>query len=385
MFGLAVTAALGCRDKGASPARAPAPSAPTGTAGSEAQSPPAAVPSAGLGKMTIRVSGNRFIDGTNGLLDLHGANHSGTEFACVQGWGLFSGPGDESVFEGMQKWKLNAVRIPLNENCWLGINGVDAQHGGDTYRNAIVNWVSLAHKHGLIAILDLHWSAPGAHKSMEQQPMADADHALDFWKSVATTFKADHALVFDLFNEPYLNHFKLSTDAWSCWLDGCTVTGGEGGLSGTWRSAGMQAMLDAVRSAGATQPVMAGGLEWGNDLTGWLAHMPKDRLQQVAAGFHQYQGNMCQDMLCWESTLHPILSKVPLVTGELGESDCGHAFTDKYMDWADSVHASYAMWAWNAWGDPSPTSCGSEKYPMIADWQGTPTPYGASYKARLAR
>jgi endoglucanase len=113
------------------------------------------------GGLSVRVSGNKFVDGKGAPLRLRGANHSGTEFACVQGWGLFSGPGDESVFAGMETWKMNVVRIPLNEDCWLGINGVDAAHGGTVYRDAITNWVSLAHQHGLITILDLHW-VPGA-------------------------------------------------------------------------------------------------------------------------------------------------------------------------------------------------------------------------------
>lgn len=343
-------------------------------------------PDAGpLPKLSVRVSGKGFVDGTGAPLRLRGANHAGTEYACIQGWGMYSGPGDESVFVGMEKWKINAIRVPLNEDCWLGINGVSATYGGKAYRDFIVQWVNLAHKHGMIAVLDLHWAAPGTHPAAEQQAMANADHSIDFWKSVATTFKADPAVIFDLYNEPFLNHSTLSTDAWSCWLSGCTVTGGDGGLSGTWRSAGMQQMLDAVRSVGATQPVMAGGLEWANDLSGWLAHRPKDPLGQVAAAFHQYQGNLCQSASCWSTTIAGVAAQVPLVTGELGEDDCGHAFTDRYMDWADSVGASYLMWTWNAWGDPTPTSCGSGQYPLIADWAGTPTPYGTAFKARLIK
>lgn len=372
-------------DDTGSPSDALTPPPTDGAPGTDAGTPPPPTDAGPLPKLSVRVSGNKLIDGTGATLRLRGANHSGTEFACVQGWGIFSGPGDESVFAGMEKWKINAVRIPLNEDCWLGINGVDTTHGGKAYRDAIVNWVALAHKHGLVAVLDLHWAAPGTHKAAEQQPMADADHALDFWKSVGATFKADPAIVFDLYNEPFLNHSTLSTDAWSCWLSGCTLTGGEGGLSGTWKTAGMQQMLDAVRSSGATQPVMAGGLEWSNDLGGWLAHMPKDPLGQVAAAFHQYKGNLCQNASCWGTTMAAVAAKVPLVTGELGQDECAHDFTDGYMDWADSVGASYLMWSWNAWGSPTASSCGGEKYPLIADWNGTATPYGAGFKARLAK
>ena len=35
--------------------------------------------------------------------------------------------------------------------------------------------------------------------------MAFADHAIAFWTSVATTFKTDPMVIFDLFNEPILD------------------------------------------------------------------------------------------------------------------------------------------------------------------------------------
>ena len=35
----------------------------------------------------------------------------------------------------MKTWSINAVRVPLNEDCWLGINGVKPQYGGAAYRS----------------------------------------------------------------------------------------------------------------------------------------------------------------------------------------------------------------------------------------------------------
>ncbi len=51
-------------------------------------------------------------------------------------------------------------------------------------------------------------------------------------------------------------------------------------------------MLAAVRSAGATQPVMLGGLGYASDLSQWIAHMPADPLQpaQLIASVHSYCG-----------------------------------------------------------------------------------------------
>jgi endoglucanase len=43
----------------------------------------------------------------------------------------------------------------------LAINGVNAAYAGSNYINAIVNYVNLLNANGLVAILDLHWNAPG--------------------------------------------------------------------------------------------------------------------------------------------------------------------------------------------------------------------------------
>ena len=47
--------------------------------------------------------------------------------------------------------------------------------------------------------------------------MPDADHAPDFWTSVANTFKNNSAVIFDLYNEPYLDNNQDTTAGWECW------------------------------------------------------------------------------------------------------------------------------------------------------------------------
>jgi hypothetical protein len=39
----------------------------------------------------LRVTGNELVDGSNNVVHLRGVNRSGTEYACVQGWGIFDG------------------------------------------------------------------------------------------------------------------------------------------------------------------------------------------------------------------------------------------------------------------------------------------------------
>ncbi|MGH9028946.1 MAG: glycoside hydrolase family 5 protein, partial [Acidimicrobiales bacterium] len=207
----------------------------------------------------------------------------------------------------------------------------------------------------------LHWSAPGNELATRQQVMADAAHSVAFWSSVASAFRSDPGIVFDLYNEPH-------GISWSCWLNGCSYHG--------WRTAGMQQMLDAVRSAGASQPVMVGGLDWAGNLSGWLSHEPIDPLHQLVASVHIYNFSGCHTVSCWNRTIGPVAKSVPVVTGELGENDCASSFIDSYMAWADGKGISYLGWTWDTW------SC-TGGLALVSSYDGTPTAFGAGFEAHL--
>ena len=67
------------------------------------------------------MSGNRLVD--NGrTVQLLGINRSGTEYMCKEGFGdVFDGPNDQASVNAMKTWRINTVRVPLNESCWLGV------------------------------------------------------------------------------------------------------------------------------------------------------------------------------------------------------------------------------------------------------------------------
>jgi hypothetical protein len=303
----------------------------------------------------VHVQGNRLVDDDGQAVQLVGLNRSGTEYACAQGWGIFDGPSDNTSIAAMTTWKPDIVRVPLNEDCWLGINGVDPSYGGAAYRHAVKGFVTRLERHGLLVDLELHLSAPGGELALGQQVMADADHSPTFWRQVAATFKGDHAVLFELFNEPH-------DISWRCWLRGCRTAAG-------WRTAGMQDMLDAVRGTGATNVVLAGGLGWSSDLSSWLTHRPDDPTGQLAAAFHTYNFSGCSTQACWDSTVAKVAKKVPVVTTELGENDCAGGYVEPLMDWLDNHGISYLGWTWDVW------DCNSGPA-LITSYDGSPTAYG---------
>src|SRR5438132_1569695 len=133
------------------------------------------------GYVGLHVVGNAIHDGSDKTVRLLGVNHSGTEYSCVQGNGIFEGPVDDAAITTIAGWTSNVIRIPLNEDCWLAINGVPANASGAAYKQAISDYVDRILAHGMYAIVELHWSAPGTTLATKQVAMPDKDHAIVFW------------------------------------------------------------------------------------------------------------------------------------------------------------------------------------------------------------
>jgi len=323
----------------------------------------------------LRVDGNHLVDASGAQVVLRGVSRSGTEFACVNegGFGFSLGPLDLGSVSAIKSWRANVVRLPLNEDCWLGINGVNPLYSGAGYRSAIAGYVSLLNENGLYVVLDLHWSAPGTTLARSQQTMADLDHSVDFWSSVANTFKGNDAVIFEPYNEPLPDSQRDSEAAWTCWRDGGTCPGV------AFEAAGMQTLVTAVRATGATNVIALGGVGYSNYLSGWLAYKPSDPLDNLVAAWHVYNFNACNAPSCWEAMAAPVMAAVPVLVTETGMDACDAAWWNTFLDWLDARQTGYLAWTWNRWS----TDCDSRA--LVTDYYtATPTEYGTIYKSHLA-
>jgi hypothetical protein len=391
-----ITAPVACSHP--DPVVRPTPAVPTETASpTEAAKPTKTVAPTKNPREGISVAGNHLIDRHGRTLRLRGFNVSGAEYSCIENDGFFDTPDGEppttAMVKAMHSWRgANAVRIPLNEQCWLGLKAAPAKYSGKAYRDAVRTFVRRLNEQGFVAILDLHRSAPGDAVSNEQEQMPDRDHSIGFWRSVASTFRTGD-VVFDLFNEPFPYEETNSSRAWTCWrTGGCTLTSTNSGKP--YVAAGMNELIAAVRSTGSRTVLLAGGIYWAEGMTGWLSHRPADPLGQLAASFHAYSFNeYCASPQCYDRDLGPIAKAVPLVAGEVGpqlalpanadaDANCpagavrAGAFAASTFDWLDEHGASYTPWSWDPWGD-----CWS----LVTGWGGEPTPlWGAEVRSRLA-
>ena len=330
----------------------------------------------------VRVAGNELVSASGQRVVLRGVDRSGTEYECVQGHGIFDGPSGKASVTAMRSRGINAVRVPLNEACWNGQSYANPAYAGARYRAAVQAYVKLLNASGVVAILDLHWtdgaytgssSACSSAEAVCQKPMPDAAQAVPFWRSVAGTFGGNDAVIFDLFNEPYPEQADAGNqiEAWRCWRNGGNCPGIP------YPVAGMQTLVNAVRSTGASNVIMLGGLAWSNDLTGWLSHQPADPDHNLAASWHSYNFNACSVKSCWTGQIAPVIAKVPVIAGEIGENDCADSYIDPLTSWLNSKSTSYLAWAWD-----TDSNCATGPG-LITSYTGTPTPYGAGYEADL--
>jgi endoglucanase len=344
----------------------------------------------------LHVAGNHIMDAAGDVLVLRGVNRSGTEYECANSAGIFDGASDEASIVAMTTWNVNAVRVPLNESCWLGINGANPLYSGQNYRDAILSYVNLLHKYKLTPILELHWIGAGTMLATgPQQPMPDADHAPAFWTDVANAFLDDTGVVFELFNEPFPDSNQDSDAAWACWRDGCMAKTFEpaAGAATTFQTVGMQDLISSVRATGATQLILLGGVEYSNALTQWLAYKPTDPLNNLAPAWHIYNFNVCANSDCWNSVLSgagSLGSQYPIVTTEIGENDCGNTFINPLMQLLDVSGAGYLAWSWNASAECVAATKGDNNsghpWPLVTDYASAtpPSDYARAFKDHLA-
>jgi hypothetical protein len=331
----------------------------------------------GGGPTGLHVVGNHIEDSRGQRVVLHGVNRSGSEYMCIQSRGFFDGPSDEASVQAITTWKANAVRVPLNESCWLGINGAPAAYSGASYKTAIQNYVALLHRHNLVPILDLHWSGPGTTSATRLQPLPDAIHGPAFWTDVAATFRDDDGVVFEPYNEPFPDMNRDSAAGWLCWRDGCTanLSVAQGGVASTYAAAGVQALVTAIRETGARHLILLGGVQYSNALSQWMAYKPTDPMNNLGAAWHVYNFNSCNAASCWDGVPASLAAMVPIVVTEFGQRDCAGAFVEPLMQWLDAHGSGYLAWSWNAYGACMPymsRTVPGQPWPLVVDFNGTP-------------
>lgn len=320
----------------------------------------------------LHVQGNKVLTKDGKEIWLQGVNVDSLE------WNAHGEHVLKSTLVGIDDWKANILRLPINDTFWFG---KDPSQKGDSraYRDLVDQIVTLAANRGAYVMLDLHrFRAPKqAH--------------IEFWKDVAGKYKDHPAVLFELFNEPH-------GISWEVWRNGGFVedkkapadedaflTPEEKALNTKgFHSVGVQALVDAVRGTGAKNIVIAGGLDWSYDLTGIANGFALD--EEGGNGL-MYAAHIYAQKTNWLGKVMIVADKYPIIVSEVG------ANTKKFSFMSEESQEDASTWVprilgfiqknklhWTAF------SLHPKSAPMlISDWQYTPTPeWGGPAKRALA-
>ena len=281
--------------------------------------------------------------------------------------------------EAVNNWSCNFVRLTLNQDRWLGTACGTNVANYQALVQGVVDWCNT---HNAYVLLDLHWndlgSAGGGNVCTGGQHDMPDDNSLLFWQSVASMpgLANNPAVFFDLYNEPggATGSSALSDSAagWGLWRNGGTVPAAADGAA--YHTPGMQALLMAIRAAGANNMVWAGGQDWAFRLGGIVSHAAA--LTDTASGagvvyathIYPWKNGSCTSSACFDTAVPPaVLSAYPVMVTEFGpNSGDPDGFVAPLIDWINLHNLSYCAWSMN----PGTAPC------LIGDWPTfSPTSY----------
>ncbi len=308
----------------------------------------------------LHVKGNRLVDPDGTEVWLQGVNVGGLESVphdtqCIK-----------STVVAIDEWKANCLRVPIKDEFWFGKSPYQ-KDGGKAYRETLDKIVVLAANRGAYVVVDLHrFRAP------------KQEHA-DFWKDAAEHYKNHPAVLFDLFNEPH-------GISWPIWRDGGFVSEKKEGVDESafltpeeklknsgFQSVGMQALADTVRSTGAKNIIVAGGLFWCNDLTGINdGYALNDKGGNgIMYSWHTYNWHTG-----WAKVL-PVAEKYPIFLGEVGadankmsfipaeRQEDPRTWVPDMLGFIQKYRINWTGWCFHPRSAPV----------LISDWKYTPTPH----------
>jgi hypothetical protein len=275
-------------------------------------------------------------------------------------------------------WHANVIRMQLAEDDL--IRGASLDYA---YLNEIDSLVALANADGMAVII----SDQTEETSNTPAPTAES---VTFWQDVANHFKSNRSVIFDLFNEWRVPYRDLGGEqqVWNLWEHG-------GVDPATGRSyVGMQQLVNAVRSTGAGNLILAQGIAAGEVLDDVNDHQLVGG--NIAYAVHPYfSAQEAQDPIgLWDSRFGDVSGTVAVMADEWGEyqSSRGECFpaapqmVPEFLSYLSSHHIGLVGWALfpgvlvRGWSWTTPTAFDQPTYtcgPAIPFPNLSPTAQGA--------
>jgi len=195
------------------------------------------------------------------------------------------------------RWNMNTVRLPVSVRVW--------RRDGVAYLDRVAAIVRLANDAELVVVI-------AAREEGNGLPSADT---VAFWRAWAERFKDNPRVIFSAFQQPSDRNVPGAATAtraaarWSFWKNGGVAVDGQ-------RAAGMQELVDGIRSTGAQQLIAVSAF---HDALGFLS-LTEDNLirgSNILYERHPYYDFGLSNTER-ESSFGFLAGRVPLYAGEWG-------------------------------------------------------------------
>ncbi len=225
----------------------------------------------------ISVAGNILVTDTGKKIILKGLMPA--DPAVLNRKGKFN----QDFIKEMRDTGANVIRIPVHPENW--------EQDPDylwRYLDPLVAWSG---ELGMYAIIDLHFIGnveTGAGEQMPDIHTPSKDFTLAFWRMIANYFKDTPNVIFEIVNEPE----SISPSVWRQTASEITTT---------------------IRTAGANQLIVAGGVEFSKDIS-WVLDQPIHD-KNIAYAAHIYPSHTS---FYWNGWFGEVSKTYPVLVTEWG-------------------------------------------------------------------
>ena len=295
----------------------------------------------------LETSGNRILrsDTAQAVL-LRGVNRSGLEYSEPTDGGLLAGAEftEDEVRAIVSDWGANIIRVPFNQN-WALCGRKECSP--EEYRASLDQVISWAASLGAYTILDLQWldaetvyghikEKDGETSDNHVPPTPNSDSIL-LWKALATRYRDETAVLFDILNEPHdpleddvlplyeigsagdvieTNHDSVGPKEWVPWAE---------------------RLVAEIRALRPTGIIMVAGVDWAFDLRGIRVQAPN-----IVYSAHIYPNRRPGD---WFKAIGDS-SNVPIFVGEWGGTEHDLDFGLALAERMRRLGLGWTSWSW---------------------------------------
>ena len=193
--------------------------------------------------LPLKTAGNAIVDANGAPVILGGIHRTGYKTATGDDMG-------DLEADSLAHW-ASMVRIETSGS----LVADSCNSGGAAYLNRLDNIVARLTSRNVVALIDMHISAPRSCAPARDIPMPGANEATSFWTTIAQRYASNPLVAFELYNEPHV----VTYDQWAA--GGPVTTNG----TGTYTAAGMQLMYDTVHSSTTTNLIFVDPPSYASD------------------------------------------------------------------------------------------------------------------------